>query len=367
VDATAITLPNLPQSRHQALRLNTTRATKHRVNLFVANAAETPNILSRFPPKQWSMYYNIGYWIWELENIPAAWIDQLRAFNEVWTPSDFATRSITSSPLYQKGATKILTMNLGSQATPESESYLASRPRFNFPSGTLVFLVMLNAPSFFQRENPFAAVEAFERAFGRHSPNVLLVIKCNSFGREFEELRAAVNGSSSMRLMTDVLNTQELRSLLGSVDVLVSLHRSESYGLALLESLMLGKPVIATAYGGNMDFMSRLPTDFHFLLIPHGYVPFNLTGALQDVTSDQRWAEPDVVQAARAMSKLAADQGLLEKCRQVVGPLFREQFGFQAVGDRIKARLEAIAAITQAQRVTRKKTKEQDRFNRSKS
>ena len=82
VDAAAITLPNVPQSRHQALRLNTTRATKHRVNLFVANAAETPNILSRFPPKQWSMYYNIGYWIWELEEIPTAWIDQLSAFNE---------------------------------------------------------------------------------------------------------------------------------------------------------------------------------------------------------------------------------------------------------------------------------------------
>ena len=29
------------------------------------------------------------------------------------------------------------------------------------------------------------------------------------------------------------INSQELRSLLGSVDVLVSLHRSESYGLAL--------------------------------------------------------------------------------------------------------------------------------------
>lgn len=127
--------------------------------------------------------------------------------------------------------------------------------------------------------------------------------------------------------------------------------------------LMLGKPVIATAYGGNMDFMSRLPTDFHFLLIPHGYVPFNLTGALQDVTSHQRWADPDVVQAARAMGKLAADRGLLDKCQQVVGPLFREQFGFQAVGERIKARLEAI----DAQRVPRKKTNQQTRSNRSKS
>ncbi|CAE7658579.1 unnamed protein product [Symbiodinium sp. CCMP2456] len=322
-DTTAIALP-ADSEHHRMIDLKTSRAAQHRINLFVANADSTPIILELFPHSQRSIYYNIGYWAWELEKFPSEWMVHLRVFNEV------------------------VTMNTGCEV--DSEDYLATRPRFDFPTGALVFLVMFDFQSSFHRKNPLATVEAFKKAFGRRSSrDVLLVIKCLlpsgslDFSQELEELRAAADGN--MRIMTDTLTLQEQRSLLASVDVLVSLHRSEGYGLALLEMLMLGKPVIATAYSGNMDFMSWLPESFRFLLIPHGYVQVNTSKHFQHIyTSDQRWADPDVRQAASAMSKLAADRGLLDKCRQVVGPLFREQFGFQKVGNRMKARLEAIDA-----------------------
>ena len=44
-------------------------------------------------------------------------------------------------------------------------------------------------------------------------------------------------------------------SLMASVDCFVSLHRSEGFGLGMAQSMYLGKPVIATGYSGNMDFM----------------------------------------------------------------------------------------------------------------
>eukprot|EP00439_Symbiodinium_sp_Y106_P022543 s5396_g2.t2 len=343
-DTTAIALP-ADYEHHRMIDLKTSRAAQHRINLFVANADSTPMMLELFPHSQWSIYYNIGYWAWELEKFPREWMVHLRVFNEVWTPSEFVTTSITSSPLYRNFSqqTKIVTMNTGCE-----EDYLATRPRFDFPTGALVFLVMFDFQSSFHRKNPLAAVEAFKKAFGRSSKrDVLLVIKCLlpsaegslDFSAELEELRSAAAAAAAEG------DAKEQRSLLASVDVLVSLHRSEGYGLALLEMLMLGKPVIATAYSGNMDFMSWLPESFRFLLIPHGYVQVNTSEHFQRIyTSDQRWADPDVRQAASAMSKLAADRGLLDKCRQVVGPLFREQFGFQKVGNRMKARLEAIDA-----------------------
>ena len=39
-----------------------------------------------------------------------------------------------------------------------------------------------------------------------------------------------------------------------SVDVYVSLHRSEGFGLGMAEAMRLAKPVIATAYSANVDF-----------------------------------------------------------------------------------------------------------------
>ena len=37
----------------------------------------------------------------------------------------------------------------------------------------------------------------------------------------------------------------------------VSLHRSEGYGNTLAEAMVRGRPVVATAYSGNLDFMDE--------------------------------------------------------------------------------------------------------------
>ena len=39
-------------------------------------------------------------------------------------------------------------------------------------------------------------------------------------------------------------------------DCYVSLHRSEGFGLTIAEAMALGKPAIATAYSGNLEFMT---------------------------------------------------------------------------------------------------------------
>ena len=44
--------------------------------------------------------------------------------------------------------------------------------------------------------------------------------------------------------------------MIASCDCYVSLHRSEGLGLTMAEAMYFGKPVIATAYSGNLDFMN---------------------------------------------------------------------------------------------------------------
>src|SRR5438874_1058652 len=56
----------------------------------------------------------------------------------------------------------------------------------------------------------------------------------------------------------EVLSLSLSLSLCAASDVFVSLHRSEGLGLGLIEAIALGKPVIATAWSGNMIFMNSL-------------------------------------------------------------------------------------------------------------
>jgi glycosyltransferase involved in cell wall biosynthesis len=98
--------------------------------------------------------------------------------------------------------------------------------------------------------------------------------------------------------------------LYDSCDVIVSLHRSEGLGLSLLEGMSLGKPVVGTAWSGNMDFMGAedsalVPYTLVDMAVP-AWSPYHR----RSLGVPARWAEPDVAAAAEWMRRLAGDRAL---------------------------------------------------------
>jgi glycosyltransferase involved in cell wall biosynthesis len=82
----------------------------------------------------------------------------------------------------------------------------------------------------------------------------------------------------------------------------LSLHRSEGFGLVLAEAMLLGKPVIATAWSGNLTFMD----DSSAALVGYRLV------AAQDprqTYTGASWAEPDQATAVAQLRRLADDAG----------------------------------------------------------
>ena len=91
---------------------------------------------------------------------------------------------------------------------------------------------------------------------------------------------------------------------LGACDAYVSLHRSEGYGLVMAEAMAGGKPVLATGYSGNLDFM----TGQNSLLVGHRLI--ELEADHGPYRRGAVWAEPDVNEAAEHMRRLVERTGL---------------------------------------------------------
>ena len=88
---------------------------------------------------------------------------------------------------------------------------------------------------------------------------------------------------------------QDSYALINACDCYVSLHRSEGFGLTMAEAMLMRKPVIATAYSGNLDFM----TAENSLLVDYRRVP--ITADLPHYPKGAEWAEPCVEAAAHWM------------------------------------------------------------------
>ena len=91
------------------------------------------------------------------------------------------------------------------------------------------------------------------------------------------------------------LPREGLNGLIAACDCYVSLHRSEGLGLTLAEAMMLGKPTIATAYSGNLDFMN----ESNSLLVGHDIIEIDSDNG--PYVKGGRWAEPSIPEAANAM------------------------------------------------------------------
>jgi len=136
------------------------------------------------------------------------------------------------------------------------------------------------------------------------------------------------------------INAAALASgLIERCDCFVSLHRSEGFGRGIAEAMMLRKPVIVTGYSGNMDFtnsQNACIVDYRLVDVGPGEYPF---------PEGQRWADPDLEQAASYMRRLVGDPAwgaaLAEKGRELV----EAQHGVGAVGRRYRARLEELGFV----------------------
>ncbi len=233
--------------------------------------------------------YRIGRWDWELETPPALTQRALPYVDEIWVLSDFERASFsraTSKPIH------VFPYPIAARDHPP----VYSRSALGIPEGFL-FLSMLDLWSTAGRKNPAGLIEAFSRAFTPGEGPVLL-IKIHNADKTADliGLRHLARGRSDIVLVVnDIYADDRIDSLVANCDCYVSLHRSEGFGLPLANAMSWGKPVIATGYSGNLDFMDSSNS----YLVPWRYTePGHDAG---HYLKSAIWAEPDLDAAAGIM------------------------------------------------------------------
>jgi glycosyltransferase involved in cell wall biosynthesis len=291
-------------------------------------------------PEAFEKCYTIGYWLWEVPRFPQRWLSRLEVLDEVWTASRYTQRILAQ-------IAHIPVLHMPIPITVPTSGL--TRRDFNLPEDRPIFFFAFNPGSSVARKNPYAVIEAYRRAFaGRLNPPCLVIkahhLKDPAHRKIAEPLRAAVRQCGGI-LLEDHLTREQMNDLLAACDCFVSLHRAEGFGLIMAEAMALGKPVIATAYSSNTEFMT--PSNSFRVgytlrpITPEDHRDQPLLGALYQ--PGQLWAEPDIDHAADLMRYVVDHPDQARHRGTVARQDMAAHWNVQVLGARIAARLAYLA------------------------
>lgn len=306
----------------------------HGVNVIHVDAPQSRDLDHHHGPAFRAGKYNIGYWAWELPEFPDAWLEHAQYFDEIWCPSDFVREALAAKlPL------AVHTMPHAIGFAPPTETVAALRARFGLPADRFLFLFLYDLNSYSERKNPRAVLEAYRRAFPS-AADVGVVIKVHNRASNPEawaRLQAECAGLPGAVLIAETLPRADIYALQAACDCFVSLHRSEGFGLAIAESMHLGKPVISTDWSASAEFVDETngcPVRAALITLERNVGPY---------AKGQTWADPEVEHAAWWMRRLVAEPALRAQLGAAARATIEARFAPAVIGQRYRRRLEAIA------------------------
>jgi len=249
---------------------------------------------------------NVGLTMLEVDGIPASWAERCNQMDEVWVPSSFSFKTLTSGGV---DPARLRVMPLG----VDTKRFRPTGPSLPIP-GRRGF-VFLAVSEWVARKAFPLLIEAFVREFST-GEDVCLVLKT----RSNRPTQGAADGSRQVReevrrllarllgqtphadhaapaacppviLLTDPLPPESMPALYRAADCFVLPTRGEGWNLPAIEALASGLPVITTAWSGHLEYLSDANA---FLVRCDGLEPVPDQALREEpVYTGHRWARPN--------------------------------------------------------------------------
>jgi glycosyltransferase involved in cell wall biosynthesis len=239
--------------------------------------------LQHYGAKRWRI---VGCWVWELEAAPTEWAAAARLLSEIWVPSQFCAHAF------------VALAGIPVRVVPYRITPPDLAPERKAP---LYALTMADGRSSLRRKNPQGAIRVFLDALGDREDWSLIVKTRNleDAPQAAARLRATARDHPRIRFLDASMTDAERWKLIADASVLISLHRSEGFGLPVAEALAVGVPVIATGWSAVAEFT---PAEY---LIPYALENVQDEGGPYGAYPESRWAEPDEAAASVLLRRIA--------------------------------------------------------------
>ena len=281
----------------------------HPVNLYVLSITYFQSFINENPEFFSSQRLHIANVWWEATRFPPPWVDVLSRFDGVLVMSHFIAEVCRNN--------LAMTPTLyGEYPLELPQNIHKDRQKFGFPESAIIFVASLDPNSDPIRKNPAAIINTFRTAFPATDDDARLVIRLNNVATKMgqqvvQHLLKLAQGDDRIRLLLEPMSYEQVLCFYASADVYLSFHRGEGLGLGMLESMRLGKPVIATGWSGNLSFMNSSNSALlRYRLIPvsgsYNFLRPEMLGP------DARWADPVLEDAVAWMRRLRHDPDLRE-------------------------------------------------------
>ena len=263
-----------------------------------------------------------GYTVWELQKLPDHWPVILNQLDGVivpcqWNRTVFQNSGVTV-PIH---VVPHLSQFSDLPATSPADRR-ALQARLGKPSVSRERFTFYTVGFWSNRKAPYLALEAYLQAFDATDPVALIIKTCaKDFTRRHRHWRNAfrLRHPSPVKTVTalkakypraapvvviadESLSDAEMLALHEMGDCFVSLARSEGWGLGAFEAARLGKPVVITGYGGQLDFLDPALAR----LVDYRMVPVH-EPAWSSYRPGDEWAEASVTQAAQHLREVFDD------------------------------------------------------------